>query len=82
MHAPWEINDGFDVMDSLLDRLLASILLLFIFLAPPCSSFTSLRNLDIGGPLRPKGKPEENEDNAEVAQGPGQCIMAQVLINR
>lgn len=41
----------------------------WLWLAPPCGSFSALRNLDYGGPLRPKGCPEGDERNAEVRMG-------------
>ena len=41
----------------------------WLWLAPPCGTFSALRNLDRGGPLRPKGCPEGNKDNPEVALG-------------
>ncbi|CAE7376276.1 unnamed protein product [Symbiodinium sp. CCMP2456] len=38
----------------------------WVWLAPPCSSFSGLRNLDRGGPLRPRGCPEGDPSNPEV----------------
>ena len=33
-------------------------LLLWLWMAPPGGSFSPLRNLDHGGPLRPRGNPK------------------------
>ena len=41
----------------------------WLWLAPPCSSFSPLRDLDYGGPLRPKGLPEGDEAIPEVRFG-------------
>ena len=41
----------------------------WIWLAPPCGSFSPLRNLDKGGPLRPSGNPMGDEANPEIALG-------------
>ena len=41
----------------------------WLWLAPPCSSFSALRNLDPGGPLRPKGFPEGDESKEDVRRG-------------
>ena len=41
----------------------------WLWLAPPCSSFSPLRNLDKGGPLRPIGLPEGDNNNLEVRLG-------------
>jgi len=36
---------------------------------PPCSSFSALRSLDPGGPLRPKGNPVGDEAHPQVRLG-------------
>ena len=41
----------------------------WLWLAPPCKSFSALRNLDKGGPLRPRGKPQGGSSNPEVQLG-------------
>lgn len=69
MHDPVEIELGRDVFDPWLDWLLAVGLVAWAWFAPPCGSFSPLRNLDIGGPLRPKGCPEGDESNPQVLRG-------------
>ena len=44
-------------------------LLLWLWMAPPGGSFSPLRNLDHGGPLRPRGNPQGDESNWEIARG-------------
>ena len=41
----------------------------WLWLAPPCSSFSPLRNLDKGGPLRPAGDPVGDENNPVIRKG-------------
>lgn len=41
----------------------------WIWLAPPCATFSALRNLDRGGPLRPRGNLLGNERNPDIALG-------------
>ena len=41
----------------------------WLWLAPPCSSFSPLRNLDPDGPLRPAGLPQGDESNPFVRKG-------------
>ena len=41
----------------------------WLWLAPPCSSFSPLRNLDPGGPLRPAGNPEGDPTNPMIKKG-------------
>ena len=71
MHTPWGLNHGLDVLDKALDRFLRNHKqrLRFIFLAPPCSSFSGLQNLNTGGPLRPGGNPTGDESNPRIAIG-------------
>ena len=45
------------------------IMIGWLWVAPPCGSFSALRNLDRGGPLRPKGRPEGDERNPEILKG-------------
>lgn len=69
MHSPVDILYGRDVFDETIDSLIKQGHVSFLWLAPPCSSFSCLRNLDRGGPLRPKGCPAGDESNAEVKLG-------------
>lgn len=69
MRYPVEITLGTDALDESIDFDLRRFLVDWIFLAPPCGSFSPLRNLDVGGPLRPKGFPAGDESNPEVALG-------------
>lgn len=66
---PVDILWGSDVFATWVTTVIASGRIGWLWLAPPCSSFSALRNLDPGGPLRPKGKPEGNESNEEVKRG-------------
>ena len=66
---PVDILWGSDVFATWVTTVIASGRIGWLWLAPPCSSFSALRNLDPGGPLRPKGKPEGNESNEEVKLG-------------
>ena len=52
-----------------MDALIVCGLCLFLWLAPPCSSFSSIRNLDAQGPLRPAGCPEGDSHVPEIAEG-------------
>ncbi len=54
MHTPIELKNGCDVFSPEVEALVRSGRLLFLWLAPPCSSFSALRNIDPAGPLRPK----------------------------
>lgn len=69
MYSPVEILLGTDAMDAWLDDVILHGLVSWVWLAPPCGSFSPLRNLDYGGPLRPKGNPRGDENNPEVALG-------------
>ena len=60
---------GDDAFDSRLDWLIRTRQVRWLWLAPSCSSFLPLRNLDKGGPLRPIGLPEG--DNGEPFMEPG-----------
>ena len=66
---PAEILRGSDVMCPMVDLVIRLKQVSWVWLAPPCGSFSPLRNLDIGGPLRPKGRPEGDEGVPEVALG-------------
>ena len=69
MHEPVEIDMGRDAFDSSIDALLLAGLVAFVWLSPPCGSLSPLRNLDYGGPLRPKGCPEGDPTNPEIRLG-------------
>ena len=64
-----EILQGLDAMCISIDEKLRNGLADWIWLAPPCGSFSPLRNLDVGGPLRPKGNPRGDETIPEVWLG-------------
>ena len=66
---PIDILYGCDAMDKRIDELIRQGRVGWIWLAPPCSSFSPLRNLDVGGPLRPSNNPEGNLEIPEVALG-------------
>jgi len=55
--------------DSNIDSRLLQHLISWLWLAPPCGTFSALRNLDRGGPLRPKGNPTGDEAVEEVRWG-------------
>ena len=59
----------FDVMKKSVLLLMSFPNLRWAWFAPPCSSFSPLRNLDVGGPLRPLGNPEGDSGNPEVSLG-------------
>ena len=68
---PWDLLYGpaSDIFSSTLDTLLETSNLYWAWLSPPCSSFSILRNLDPGGPLRPKDNPYGDEAHPHVALG-------------
>ena len=66
---PVDIRLGKDVHDVALDQLIRTRSVAWIWLAPPCSSFSPLRNLDPCGPLRPWGRPQGDEAHPDVAHG-------------
>ena len=66
---PVELLLGSNALDDWLDQVLLSGKVSWIWLAPPCGSFSPLRNLDKGGPLRPSGNPMGDEANPEIALG-------------
>ena len=71
MHYASELQKGpeFDVFNPRLDELIKSKKVGWLWLAPPCKSFSPLRNLDRNGPLRPKDAPEGDPGNPEVKLG-------------
>ena len=69
MLPPVDILLGLDALASWLDRVIDEGKVTWIWLAPPCGSFSPLRNLDLGGPLRPRGFPEGDEAIPEIARG-------------
>ena len=77
MMDPIELRLGRDAFDSEIERVLRDRLVTWIWLAPPCSSFSPLRNLDVAGPLRPRGFAEGDEGCAEVWLG--NCLWRRAL---
>ena len=69
MGPPVDVLYGLDARSAWIDEQIEAGLLYWLWLAPPCSSFSALRNLDAGGPLRPKDHPAGNESVPEVALG-------------
>ena len=68
MHAPVDLCVGKDAFDPEVERQVRDGRLLFLWLAPPCSSFSSLRNLDKGGPLRSRQFPYGVPDHPKFRQ--------------
>ena len=66
---PVDILWGSDAFESWIEFYICNGYIGWLWLAPPCGTFSALRNLDRGGPLRPKGCPEGDENNPEVALG-------------
>ena len=66
---PVDILFGLDALDPQWVRVIRDRGLSWLWLAPPCSSFSPLTNLDLHGPLRPRGFPEGDEGNPRVALG-------------
>ena len=52
-----------------IDLAIASGEITWLWITPPCNSFSPLRDLDCGGPLRPKGDPAGDATNPEVQRG-------------
>ena len=69
MLEPVELANGSDVMSPWIEERLRAGGIFWVWLAPPCGSFSPLRNLDRYGPLRPKGFPEGDEKVPEVRMG-------------
>ena len=69
MHDPVDILWGKDIFDKNIDRAICAGEVGWLWMAPPCCSFSPLRNLDRGGPLRPSGCPEGDERIPEVRIG-------------
>lgn len=76
-----DILYGLDALCRTIDKKLRSGLADWIWLAPPCGTFSPLRNLDFGGPLRPKGNPRGDESNPEVRWGNILWLRAIALAN-
>ena len=64
-----DVLEGMDVFSSEVEELIGEKHVYWVWFGPPCSSFSGLRNLDRGGPLRPKGHPEGDERRPDVALG-------------
>ena len=69
MDDPIDLLYGSDACSRLIDEAMLAGRYFWIWLAPPCGSFSPLRNLDHQGPLRPKGFPEGFESHPDVAKG-------------
>jgi hypothetical protein len=69
MRAPVEILNGSDAFDQAIDEALCRREVGWLWLAPPCGSFSPPRNLDKGGPLRPRGRPAGDESVPAVKEG-------------
>ena len=71
MHEPYDKKFGKRgvAFNKSVDTLIVCGLCLFLWLAPPCNSFSSIRNLDAQGPLRPAGCPEGDSRVPEIAEG-------------
>ena len=67
---PWDIIYGpsFDIFNTRLDTILSETLS-WVWLAPPCCSFSLLRNLGKGDPLRSIDEPHGNESHPHFAAG-------------
>ena len=79
MFNPVDILWGVDAFEPWIDELIDSGKIGFLWLAPPCGSFSALRNLDRGGPLRPRGRPEGDPNNPEVQLGNALWLRALAL---
>ncbi|CAE7196758.1 unnamed protein product [Symbiodinium sp. CCMP2592] len=69
MLEPWFADDVSADCEGYLEDLLRGGQVRWAWFAPPCESFSPLRNLDPGGPLRRRGEPEGDSWNIEVRQG-------------
>ncbi len=69
MLEPIEIELGTDAFCSSIELRLVSGEADWVWLAPPCGTFSPLRNLDVGGPLRPRGNPYGDSRVPEVFWG-------------
>ena len=57
---PMDIMYGLqgDAFSNSMDDALAQRLIYWLWMAPPCSSFSVIRNIEKGGPLRSREKPQ------------------------
>ncbi|CAE7216591.1 unnamed protein product, partial [Symbiodinium sp. KB8] len=69
---PWCFERSSTSFDGHLEELMRGGQVRWAWLAPPCGSFSPLRNLDVSGPLRRKGVPEGDPHNLEVQLGNSQ----------
>jgi len=71
MLKPWEITTDpmMNVLSPRLDTYLRAVSLAWVWMAPLCKSFSAIRNLDPGGPLRSRARPQGDSSNPEVALG-------------
>ena len=69
MRSPVDVLYQRDAFDPEIEKAIRRGEVNWLWLAPPCKSFSALRNLDKGGPLRPRGKPQGDSSNPEVQLG-------------
>ena len=71
MFRPFDILNGpsGDCFNPLIDKFIVDGKVSFCWIAPPCSSFSPLRNLDREGPLRPKDNPLGDPSHPDVREG-------------
>ena len=67
MLEPIELTTGTDVFAPAVDATIATAPLLFTWFAPPCASFSILRNICAGGPLRPRPLPYGDPTHTQYA---------------
>ena len=63
------VRDAWNAMDCTWDNTIANRAISFLWLSPPCSSFSALQNLNRDGPLRTAEQPEGDEADPKVAVG-------------
>ncbi|CAE7669804.1 osm1 [Symbiodinium sp. CCMP2592] len=67
MGSPVALDEGLELMFPVIEAVVSSGRLSWAWFAPPRKTFSALRSLDRNGPLRPKGYPEGDEAQPEVA---------------
>ena len=69
MHPAIEASTSLSVFDPAIDEMITGGLVHWLWLAPPASSFSPLRNSCASGPYRPADCPEGDERRPEVRKG-------------
>ncbi|CAE7489091.1 unnamed protein product [Symbiodinium natans] len=69
MLGPVDLLYGKDALEECWAELIRTRAVAWVWLSPPCSSFSPLTNLGAGGPLRTKGQPEADASNPRTALG-------------